>query len=238
MDNSENPPTEPHYVLVLDSQAHSFQVVIRWKVGQLQTKGTPTPESSIHRSLIIDLHGFVEAYLSELLTVAMNVHLPQSFDLYGGPRDTASNRLIDDFDARVESATWSQYDELVRIALGKGLSKMLPNETWKGLQQMTILRNMLSHGKGIRHSASRNNAGSIEVKFRSKYSTVYDYLLEKKVLKPLKTIGTPVQLISKDTVNHFIDVVNDFVAAMLDALPEDITSSVARTTSMQPLPRI
>ncbi|MEO8591020.1 MAG: hypothetical protein ABI432_16700 [Flavobacteriales bacterium] len=228
---------EPIFEVFIDSQSRSFWKVISWKIEQLQRRESSTPESDLSRSLIIDLSGFVEALLSEILLVATNVNLPLIIEGLH-QKGTANNRLVRDFHARLEAATWSQYDELVRIALGKSLSKHVPNEIWKGLQHLATLRNMLSHGKAPHYTASRSVKGTIDLRFHSKYDAVYTYLVEKKVVPQMKSIRESVQLISSDTLNHFIDTVNAFLVAMNQALSEEMRESLTMLKTMRPLPRL
>jgi hypothetical protein len=237
MGNSNERGREPVFMIVMDSQARSFWQVISWKIEQLQIHESSLPESDLYRSLIIDLSGFVEALLAEILLVASNVNLPLSI---AGLRteNTANNRLVEDFQARLDSATWSHYDELVRIVLGRNLSKHMPNETWKGLQVLATLRNMLSHGKAPRYTASRSPEGSIEVRFHSKYDTVYLYLVEKKVVPQMKNLQESARFISSDVVNHFIDTVNAFLGAMSESLTKEMHESLALLKTMRPLPRL
>lgn len=200
---------------------------LNWKMNQ-QNSVSKAISSSLYYSIILDLTGIIEGFTNQTLDRILELRTSFSFtaeqleDLEGTdfwnesdneePNEESefNARLIENLKDDLQKSTWSGYNNAFKLIFGKSILDKLDNDTWKCINSLFMLRNMIIHGKilsiNYNHIDGTNN---YTITVDNKYQSVYSYLSEKKLIE----VGPTgyVDLISKISIEHYYANVKSYI---------------------------
>src|SRR6476646_4062117 len=125
----------------------------------LKTLQTSTHSYGANLTMILHSTTLIEGFLFDLLETEIGLPIQTK---------KLSDRLLVDLNKKLEKAAWLNYIDIFELVTTKKLSSLTDNQTWKGINMLFQLRNMLTHGKTIEvkyYSANLN-----EPRLTSKYT--------------------------------------------------------------------
>lgn len=136
-----------------------------------QRKFNPNETFGINLTIILQSATLIEGYLYELLSGECE-----------GPlyNKSMEDRLLIDLNNRLSKASWLNYQELFLLIIGKKLSDFIDKESWKAINILFQLRNLLTHGKSVELKFYSRSQKEPEIK--GKYKTIYEYYKEVKII--------------------------------------------------------
>ncbi|MEM8528381.1 MAG: hypothetical protein AAGG68_27310 [Bacteroidota bacterium] len=161
--------------------------IVIWKLER-RKKETPTIISSINDSIIIDLTASIEGFINELFDIVLSNRtdfnsgiLVKDFERFSSS-NSFEQRMFDFLKQKLESSTWSSYNEIFKIIFGETIKGNVDDEVWKGISMLFAYRNLMIHGKILTISYFQiEDTDKFEIKIRGKYKTIYSYLVEQKL---------------------------------------------------------
>jgi len=199
--------------------------VIIWKLEKRETEKSSIVYS-INYSLIVDLTSAIEGFLNETFDNILGQRMSlsqkelESDSTKLDSFDDFKYRLIDFVQDKLENSTWSSYNEIFKVLVGKNLKGNIENELWKGISSLFTFRNMIVHGKilSIEYTQIRDS-NDFEIKLKNKYKSVYSYLSEKNLIKADK-YGF-VAMVGNDISDHYVGLTKDFMKEVLEQIPNE-----------------
>jgi hypothetical protein len=182
--------------------------------------------TGINATIILLSAASIEGFLSECL---------HSFSQSGplNPKDTFQKRLDNDYFNRISTATFGQFVELFKVALGKPLSELITDKELL-LDVVTLIdfRNGLAHSKSISYLGyTVPNSDKKEYELGGQYEKVYAYLKKKKLLIPERNVGIQ-SLFSNKIANHFSGVIRKYMDEVVKVLPTEQGKAVRPMITM------
>jgi len=173
---------------------------------------------SINLTIILHSATLIEGLLFDMLESEM-----------GRPVRTKrlEDRLLIELIRRLENSTWTQYIEIFELVANKKLSSFTNNQTWKGINALFHLRNMLTHGKSFELKFYKDNPK--EPKITTKYSNIVNYLKEVKVINTKEKGYNPklMSIITNESADHFYKLTDKFLG---DLYKKHIKNNIPETT--------
>jgi hypothetical protein len=124
--------------------------------------------------------------------------------------DNSYLKLLDNITKRLEKANWTQYLEIWKVVLEKPLYSYTDNETWKGVQLLFNIRNIIVHGKNV-NSKLLFKDNKFEIEYMGIFETAVDYFKERKIIKKRQVNSSTHKIFSTQTTNHFVKLIDKFI---------------------------
>jgi hypothetical protein len=201
-------------IISVEAWDNASQIQIWWTIPKFiewlrDHRTDPVASRSVEYTIVILSTTLIEGFLFDL--IAEEIMVPAKIK-------KLEDRLIVDMNKRLANASWLNYIELFKLATGIDLNKLTSNDTWKGINILFQLRNLLIHGNVIEvvYYTKKLN----EPVYNSKYKHIYNYLLELKIiqdrfikLKPndLNIFKEEPDLLSKEAIDHFWTLTNSLI---------------------------
>lgn len=196
---------------------HYYPQMIKWKIENrnlLENKSEL--RNTINLSILIDLTTFLEGFLTKVLNVVIDKRQDEN--------NLFSKKIIEHYREKVSELTWSKYNEYTDLILGKKISQITSNETYKAINILFIFRNLIIHANDLQiHYYKIENKD--DYYSDSKFNNVISFFKEKKLaewnLTKLLDNNGIVNLISDNIVEFFYENSINFIKDLIKALQED-----------------
>lgn len=203
----------------------SITSIIIWKLERRE-KEIPAIISSINDSIIIDLTASIEGFLNEIFDIAISNRtdfdsgvLAKDYKRFSSS-NSFEQRMFDFLQQKLESSTWSSYNEIFKVIFGEGIKDEINAEVWKGISTLFTYRNLIVHGKILTVSYFQiEETDNFEIKIQGKYKTIYSYLTEKKLVI-VDSLGY-IKLMSNEIADHFVKTTRDFMKQVIIIIPDN-----------------
>lgn len=166
---------------------------------------------SMNLSILLNLNSMIEGYIEDLLLVVLNKYefnkrLNHSIEKHRPVEDRLfERRLITSLVNRVDYDTWNKLIQNFELILGKPLSQIVENETWKSIKFQFVLRNMIAHGNTISVEYGYDSDENETVLFNKKWDEVQNYLVEKNLIDEFNPRNPRLMRIFENKViDHFV----------------------------------
>ena len=142
--------------------------------------------------------------------------------------DTFEGRLEHDFREKVSKATFDDFPDLFKIAMGKPLRHLIEEKNLiDGIQALIDFRNGLAHARSVAYHINENTSvGGTKFEMGNQYKNVHSYLKKQRIAFSDENI------ISNDIADHFARLVKPFIDAVVPLLPVPQSDSVKILVSM------
>jgi hypothetical protein len=206
---------------------HTFPRMVKW----LQ-KERNTCKTGNHFNLQLQNRGFnatiillsatcIEGFLVEcLLSYTIGSIYPKN--------ETFEGRLEYSFREKTLRATFSEFRDLFKLAMGQPLDELVPNKKLiEGVQALISFRNGLAHGRSVSFKVEKYGSTDNTVfEMGSQYKNVHAYLKKQKI------VFSDENIISNDIADHFAALIKPYIDAVVPLLPVPQSDSVKILVSM------
>jgi hypothetical protein len=194
----------------------TYPKTTKWKLAQrdkLDAQNDKDIIDGINITTIVDSACFVEGTINDILNEV--IHYKSSY------ADEFKERLVESLGDRLDNAQWTDYVKIFEIVFGVDIKNKIDPMLWKGISALFTFRNMLVHGKPITVEFYEKSSDKCEVKVPKKYHTVFQYLLERKLLNQYyPREQKDVDLITNEICNHFFAISKTFIRELLKVVPQ------------------
>ena len=128
-------------------------------------------------------------------------------------KDTFEGRLDHDFLERVQRATFDDFPDLFRLAIGKPLSELIADKDLiKGVQALIRFRNGIAHGRSFVYLTYEDTEEG-DAELDKQYKAVHAYLEEKHL------VWGRDEILNNKVADHFASLIKPYMEAVLAQLP-------------------
>ncbi len=209
----------------------SLLEIVNWKVSELNLVSNKI-SSSLYYSIILDLTGIIEGFTNQVLDTVLDLRTSVSYtfeeleelensefweDNESSKEEDFNYRLVENLRKKLHNSTWNGYSDAFKIIFGKSIVEKIEAKTWKSISSLFTLRNMIIHGKILTIDYNQiGKSNRYEVVVNNKYSKVYSYLSEMKLIE----VGPTgyVELISEKSIKHFIRNTNYYIKQIVNGI--------------------
>ncbi|WP_423149764.1 hypothetical protein [Rubrolithibacter danxiaensis] len=165
----------------------------------------------INISILINSAIVIEGFLYELIKYNVGEKLNDN---------SLEFRLNQDFNEKLDNSTWSDLKGYYKTATGLDLHSATSNENWKSISTLFHFRNMLTHSKPVKFTVKVVNNKPV-MKHFGHYENVYNFLVEKKLVKPVNFVRSMnTDLINSAIVDFFWSETQIFLKNVLNSNKE------------------
>ncbi len=142
--------------------------------------------------------------------------------------NTFEGRLEHDFREKVSKATFDDFPDLFKTAMGKPLKELVTEKNLiDGIHALIAFRNGLAHARSVAYHINENSsAGNTSFEMGSQYKNVHAYLKKQKI------VFSDENIISNEIADHFAALIKPYIDAVVPLLPVPQSDSVKMLVSM------
>ena len=185
---------------------------IEWKLNH-RNENSGELRRPINISIIIDCTTLIEGFLVSILQ--------ELFYKKRTYRDKLKSRLLDNLEAKLNNAQWTEYIRIFELIIGKSVKTYIGNENWKSISVLFSFRNQLTHGANIEFQFGKKNSKGISTfKVPGKYQTIFSYGDEKKLIE-IDLITEDIDILSNKFIDHFYSQTKEFILLITEMISKE-----------------